>query len=114
MGNEGPSVIKAFGKFKGGRLKYWSKDTKRPRPDVATLQPHDAVTLDLSKRAEVFDGNRAHEVEEFSGERYSLVFFTASRYQTAQDVEFLKKDCGFSWPTPKDLNHLKSVTKSLK
>lgn len=112
--NEGPSVIRAFGKFKGGRLRYFPKDTKRPRVAVETLNAKDAVTLDLSKHSEVFDGNRAHEVEPFTGERYSLVFFTASRYQHAKDVPFLKNECGFPWPTPAALNSLKAVTKSLK
>jgi len=112
--NEGPSVIRAFGKFKGGRLRYFPKDTERPRPDVASLNARDAVTLNLAKDTSVFDGNRAHEVEPFEGERYSLVFFTASRYQTAKDIKFLKEQCGFPWPTPKELNKLKSVTKSIK
>ena len=73
--NEGPSVIKAFGNFTGGRLSYWPKDIVKPRCDVETLDEKDSVTYDISKAATLFDGNRAHEVEDFIGDRYSVVFF---------------------------------------
>ena len=74
--NEGPSVIKAFGNFTGGRLSYWPKDIVKPRCDVETLDEKDSVTYDISKAATLFDGNRAHEVENFIGDRYSVVFFS--------------------------------------
>lgn len=110
--NEGPSVIRAFGKFKGGQLLYWPKDTqKNPRPPVESLNSKDSVMCDLSKGTEVFDGNRAHEVKDFSGERYSIVFFTARGYGKvkATDVKYLKK-VGFPWPTPAELSKLKKAT----
>mmetsp|Transcript_60869 Transcript_60869/g.177926 ORF Transcript_60869/g.177926 Transcript_60869/m.177926 type:complete len:426 (-) Transcript_60869:101-1378(-) len=111
--NEGPSVIRAFGKFKGGRLRYWPRDVKRPRPDVKELQAKDCVTFNLAKSTEVFDGNRAHEVESFHGERYSLVFFTAKGYGRVKPalVKYLEK-VGFPWPTPKALAQLKRATKT--
>merc|ERR1711907_161204 len=99
--NEGPSAIRAFGKFKGGRLFYFHKDQKKnPRPPVESLDKKDAVALDISKATAIFDGNRAHEVEAFKGQRYSLVFFTARGYGKGkpQDVEFMKKECGFPFP----------------
>ena len=110
--NEGPSVIKAFGNFTGGRLSYWPKDIVKPRCGVETLDEKDSVTHDISKAATLFDGNRAHEVENFIGDRYSVVFFfTASAYIRAQEseVKFLKS-CGFPWPTPASLAHLKKYT----
>mmetsp|Transcript_81726 Transcript_81726/g.155172 ORF Transcript_81726/g.155172 Transcript_81726/m.155172 type:complete len:424 (-) Transcript_81726:214-1485(-) len=112
--NEGPSVIRAFGKFKGGKLLYHVKDTqKNPRPDLQTLDKKDAMTLDLAKSTAVFDGNRAHEVEPFTGERYSVVFFTARGYGKGKpkDVEFLKGPCGFPFPTPAELTKLKKAAK---
>lgn len=111
--NEGPSVIRAFGNFKGGRLTYFPKDTqKNPRPNLDTLQKKDGVVFDLSKETVVFDGTRAHEVEAFEGERYSVVFFTAKGFQKGQpeDVKFLKTSCGFPFPTPADLSKLKKAT----
>lgn len=110
--NEGPSIIRAFGKFKGGKLRYWSKDTKKPHPQLDTLKMKEATAFDLAKNTVVFDGNRAHEVDPFEGERYSVVFFTAGGYGKgkAKDVQFLKKDCGFPFPAPGDVARLKKAT----
>lgn len=110
--NEGPSVIRAFGKFKGGRLSYWPKDVKKnPRPKVDSLSEKQAKVYDLSKKTLVFDGTRAHEVSPFEGERYSIVFFTARGYTKPKpkEVEFLTKECGFPFPTPGELAKLKKV-----
>jgi len=109
--NEGPSIIRAFGKFKGGKLRYWPKDIRKPRPKLDTLDLKDAATFDLSKNTVVFDGNRAHEVDPFEGERYSVVFFTASGYGKGKDkdVKFLSKDCGFPFPQPEDMKKLKKA-----
>jgi len=109
--NEGPSVIRAFGKFSGGKLRYWPKDVKKPRPKLETLSSKDAKVFDLAKHTIVFDGNRAHEVDEFKGERYSVVFFTASGYGKgkAKDVNFLRTDCGFPFPSPGDMAKLKKA-----
>eukprot|EP00931_Biecheleriopsis_adriatica_P053299 TRINITY_DN3117_c0_g2_i4.p1 TRINITY_DN3117_c0_g2~~TRINITY_DN3117_c0_g2_i4.p1 ORF type:complete len:422 (+),score=115.32 TRINITY_DN3117_c0_g2_i4:93-1358(+) len=109
--NEGPSVIRAFGKFSGGKLRYWPKDVKKPRPSLDSLSSKDAKVFDLAKHTVVFDGNRAHEVDEFSGERYSVVFFTASGYGkgTAKDVNFLRTECGFPFPSPADMVKLKKA-----
>jgi len=109
--NEGPSVIRAFGKFKGGRLRYYAGDKQKPRPKLETLKPKDAVVHDLAKNTVVFDGTRGHSVEPFTGERYSSVFFTAKGYAKGKpkDVQFLKKQCGFPFPTPKDVANLKKA-----
>ena len=34
----------------------------------------------------MFDGNCAHEVESFRGERYSLIFFTVEKYKKASNA----------------------------
>jgi len=114
--NEGPSVIRAFGKFKGGKLMYWPADVKKAsRPDVETLEKKDAKVFDISKATQVFDGNRAHEVEGFCGERYSVVFFTARGYGhlKKEQVNFLRQKAGFPWPTPSELAELKKATTTL-
>merc|ERR1712048_1037171 len=84
--NEGPSVIRAFGKFTGGRLIYFHKDDGKTvtRDKLHKLDKKDAITCDIAKNTTVFDGNRAHEVEPFKGERYSVVFFTARSYRTGK------------------------------
>merc|ERR1712151_1189974 len=105
--NEGPSIIRAFGKFTGGKLRYWPKDLKNklPRSSLDDLQAKDATVFDLAKNTVVFDGNRAHEVGDFEGERYSVVFFTASGYAKGKpkDVAFLHNDCGFPFPSVSEM-----------
>lgn len=78
------------------------------------LSTSDMVTHDLGKTTVVFDGNRSHEVESFTGERYSIVFFTARGYGKVKpdDVKYLKS-CNFPWPTPKTLAEVKKETKTL-
>jgi len=107
--NEGPSIIRAFGKFKGGRLRYWRNDIQKPRLKVDTLKASDATVFDLSKQTVVFDGNRAHEVDPFEGQRYSVVFFSAKGYGKGKkkDVSFLCRECGFPFPGPGDMAQLK-------
>lgn len=110
--NEGPSIIRAFGKFTGGKLRYWAKDIKKPHPKLDTLRKEDAAMFDLSRTTVVFDGNRAHEVDPFQGQRYSVVFFTASGWAKGKpkDVKFLQNDCGFPFPLPGDVAKLKKAT----
>jgi len=112
--NEGPSVIRAVGKFSGGKLKYWPTDVQHPRTDLKTLDQVKHITFDLKHHTTIFDGTRAHEVENFEGERYSIVYFTASGYQKVpkDNVAYLQK-LGMPWPTPKAMDTLKKATKKL-
>ena len=59
----------------------------------------------------MFSGLRGHAVSHFEGERYSLVFFTASEYKAAkeEDVRFLKTACGLIWPTEVTLGYFHSL-----
>jgi len=98
-GNHGPSMTKAFGNFKGGHLCYWPDDDKGLQLDQ--LRDDDRVRIDTSRNLCVFDGNRAHEVEDFKGERYSLVFFSVGKYWKAtQELQSQLVDRGF--PVPSD------------
>lgn len=110
-GNEGPSAIKALGKFTGGKLNYFPKDVKRPgRMDVAALDPKESIALDLSKKMTFFCGNNAHGVQPFQGDRFSLVFFTTSKFWKIKDkeVDTLKK-LGFQVPTVKSMDKVKEI-----
>jgi hypothetical protein len=109
--NEGPSVIRATGNFKGGKLKYWPLDTARPRPKVETLNKDECTVNDIKNETTIFDGTRAHEVEEFTGDRYSIVFFSANGFQKVpeKNVDYLKS-LAMPWPTTKAMEVLKKAT----
>ena len=77
--NAGPSILKAFGAFTtGGRLLYWPNDDGQA--DVRLLPDSGAQVFDAKREMFLFDGCRCHAVSAFTGERYSLVFFTASEH----------------------------------
>ena len=79
--NVGPSMTKSFGSFTGGSLLYWESDDGSL--DLNTADPaHASCTFDTRRQMVLFDGNRAHAVSPFKGERYSLVFFTCPGYQS--------------------------------
>lgn len=75
--NYGPVLVKAFGNFTGGRLFYWPGDDKQCELD--SLRYDDMVPLDVKGAAQLIDGNCAHEVEAYRGERFSVVFYTHIR-----------------------------------
>merc|ERR1712228_171616 len=111
-GNEGPSVIKAVGKFTGGKLNYFPKDVKKPgRVDVAELDPKESIAFDLSRNFVLFNGNNAHGVQPFKGNRFSLVFFTTSKFYKVKQKEMsaLEK-LGFKVPTIKCMDEVKSIS----
>merc|ERR1740121_1005148 len=114
-GNEGPSAIKAIGKFSGGKLNYFPKDVKKAgRCQVEKLDPSDSIALDLSKEFAFFNGNNAHGVQPFKGNRFSLVFFTTSKFYKVKDKEMRTlARLGFHVPTAKTMNHVKGVSQKL-
>lgn len=75
--NAGVSVIRAFGSFTGGRLRYWPNDPgPKTLPDVGDLKDSEAVQLNVCGSSVVVNSTKAHEVEPFQGSRFSLVYFT--------------------------------------
>ena len=96
--NIGPSMTKSLGSFTGGNLLYWENDDGRL--DLSTADPaHASCTFDTRRQMVLFDGNRAHAVSPFKGERYSLVFFTCPGYlslSTAQKEVLVH--IGSVWP----------------
>merc|ERR1711957_585857 len=85
-GNAGPSVIRAFG----------------------DLNAKDSVQNNIKRQSLVFDGNKAHEVTAFKGNRFSVVYFTCSGYAKfkLKHVKLLKS-LGFPWPTDERMAKLK-------
>jgi len=114
-GNEGPSAIKALGAFTGGKLNYFPKDFKRPaRGDVDLLDPKESIALDISKKMTFFCGNNAHGVQPFQGDRFSLVFFTTSKFWKIKDKEVdTLKSLGFQVPTEKAMEKVKTLITEL-
>jgi len=107
-GNVGPSMIKALGDFTGGELNYWPDDNKAGPVD--TLPPEGKVSLNLRDGLALFDGNRGHSVENFDGERYSIVFFSMKRYHKAtdEDRQWLIEQ-GLCFPTDESLHYAQSL-----
>jgi len=112
--NEGPSLIRAFGKFTGGELRYWPRDNRSVK-NVKKLHLKDAATRDIRSCACVFDGRRAHEVTAFKGTRWSLVFFTCGKYDRASgEVQSTLDDLGFQFPTAKALKKASRVVSQIE
>merc|ERR1712187_460125 len=63
----------------GGQLRYWSDDDGHTSLDE--LRDGDAMLLDTQAGFALFDGKRAHSVEPFSGQRYSLIFYSVRRFE---------------------------------
>jgi len=111
--NEGPSAIKAIGNFSGGKLSYFPKDVKVPgRCEVTELDPKESISLDISKSFTLFNGNNAHGVQPFEGNRFSLVFFTTSKFTKVLEKE---RDTltrlGFVFPTPESMKRVMDFAK---
>jgi len=103
--NHGPSMIRAFGNFKGGQLSYWPDDNKAAA--VETLLDEDKVTMDISQGLALFDGNRGHEVDSFTGERFSIVYFSAGSYWKAKpDTQELLRERGFEFPNEENMSYM--------
>lgn len=101
--NMGMSIVRAFGNFTGGRLRYWPEDPGASMaPDPETLDAKNGVPLIVKGRSVVVDSTKAHEVEPFSGNRYSLVYFTIPNFQrcSQEAKDFLCTECEV--PLPKN------------
>jgi len=103
--NEGPSFIKAFGSFTGGQLNYWGDDNKAEGTVESLCKPADKSTLDINKNLLLFDGNRGHSVEDFQGERFSLVYFCTGQWRKAnKTVQSELEKCGINFPTKESMS----------
>ena len=77
------AMTKSFGDFSGGQLLYFPEDDgaldPRKLPDTGATP----VVVDTRENLCLFDGARTHGVQSFSGERYSLVFYTQQAFSSA-------------------------------
>lgn len=111
QGNRGPSVLKALGNFKGGKLQYFPSDDHSKK--LEDLSSNGAMKFDAKNGFILFDGNRAHEVEDFKGHRYSLVYFTCKRaWQMTTAHQTALKKIGIEYPTNKSLEKLQATLES--
>merc|ERR1711920_47771 len=97
--NLGPSMIKAFGDFQQGELSVFPNDDKSR--ELEKLPEEDRVACDIKKNLCMFNGNSAHEVADFTGRRYSVVYFTASCHARAKQEDIDKlREMGVPFPSP--------------
>mmetsp|Transcript_19346 Transcript_19346/g.56213 ORF Transcript_19346/g.56213 Transcript_19346/m.56213 type:complete len:711 (+) Transcript_19346:72-2204(+) len=107
--NEGPSMIRAFGEFTGGRLHYWPEDDKT-KATLDTLKDEDKLTIDLTKNLLLFDGCRGHAVEDFEGERFTIVYFSIGRAHKASEADRqLLRDVGVPFPDTASMASTKAM-----
>jgi hypothetical protein len=86
--NFGPSMISAFGDFTGGALNYYPHDDGKI--DLQKLQKtssNKADKLDLKNGLVLFNGNSAHRVDDFTGNRYSIVYFTLGCHAKMKEAD---------------------------
>eukprot|EP00747_Dinoflagellata_sp_TGD_P120381 gnl/TRDRNA2_/TRDRNA2_173229_c0_seq5.p1 gnl/TRDRNA2_/TRDRNA2_173229_c0~~gnl/TRDRNA2_/TRDRNA2_173229_c0_seq5.p1 ORF type:complete len:896 (-),score=161.02 gnl/TRDRNA2_/TRDRNA2_173229_c0_seq5:19-2706(-) len=105
--NIGPSVGLALGNFtRGGRLRYWTKDDKKC--DLGALNEEASVLLDPGIAPVVFNGNLAHEVEDYEGEeRFSIILFSHGKYELASTkTREVLQEAGCNWPSHASLQGL--------
>ena len=109
--NVGPSICRAIGNFKGGRLGYFRDDDSSH--ELEALQAdhaQEAVYLDVKADFQLFDGLRGHFVEPFKGQRLSFVFFSVSKYwKTKRDVLGALEERGFPVPTAEWNSHAETL-----
>lgn len=75
--NFGPSMISAFGEFTGGKLNYYVHDTCDMKVELLEKKTSQKpAVIDLKSNLAMFNGNSAHSVDDFKGNRFSIVFFT--------------------------------------
>ena len=90
--NCGNSGMVTFGKFTGGRLRFWPFDNGADE-DKQEFPP---VLLDCRK-LRFFDGRLMHGTEKFVGDRFSLVYFKIHGAEEASiDVQRKLVQAGFS------------------
>jgi hypothetical protein len=107
-GNAGPSVLRALGRFTGGRLNYFPDDNGAE--DVENLPVEHSLKLDPQNGTVFFDGNRAHGVDKFVGSRYSLVFFSCRRFwQMPTKGQSYLKSLGFPYPRKQTIANLNDM-----
>jgi len=109
--NVGPSLIKAFGDFTGGQLNYFPDDDRSQKlEELETTAGAKSVKINVSNGLAMFDGKRGHWVDDFEGERYTLVFFTCPRFEKmSDDTRVLLESACFPLPSEEKVKEMKTV-----
>lgn len=81
--NFGPSMIAAFGDFEHGELNVYPNDDRDLIKRVEDVPQKDRMALDIKTNLAMFNGNSAHEVDDFKGNRFSIVWFTCGCHAKA-------------------------------
>jgi len=98
--NFGPSFLAAFGDFEGGQLNAWPEDDRHV-DKLEDLKDQDKVQCDMNKGIVLFNGNCGHSVESFTGQRFSVVYFTVGCFDKApEECKQGLRDLGMSYPKP--------------
>lgn len=108
--NVGPSLLTALGDFTGGALGYFPDDDRKL--GLEALPPLRRRSVVTKNCFQLIDGKRAHCVEEFQGERFSVVFFSVSSHRKTGDAVrrgLVRK--GAVWPTQQSLAKVTSLLK---
>jgi hypothetical protein len=88
--NLGPSMISAFGDFTGGSLNYYPEDDASQKDLTKLGGELTPVKLDLKAGLAMFNGNCAHSVDDFEGNRFSIVYFTIGCHAKMKDADKVK------------------------
>ena len=81
--NTGASITKSFGQFSGGRLLYFPEDDGLLDPRKLPDTDATPIVVDTRENLCLFDAARAHGVQSFRGEHYSIVFYTQQAFSKA-------------------------------
>jgi len=102
--NFGPSMISAFGDYSGGQLKYYvHDDCKIDLEKLEAKTSEKAAQLDLKSGLAMFNGNSAHSVNDFEGNRFSVVFFCLGCHAGMKKEDRQKLlDLGIAAPEPNE------------
>eukprot|EP00438_Fugacium_kawagutii_P001590 Skav221832 [mRNA] locus=scaffold885:313256:314230:+ [translate_table: standard] len=107
--NAGPSAIRGLGRYRGGELLIWPRDPGKC--SVKVLKTEDSKEMDISKKICFFNGQQAHEVKQFQGERFSLVFFCVGNWSKAQvPLRRSAESLQFRLPSQRSLNQAKKLS----
>ena len=101
--NVGPTILLVGGNFTGGGLRLWLGDGDKVKPPVHHLSVDDSTVVPLDERkytAFLFDGNKAHEVLPFEGDRFSIMAYTVKGFLDATDSDRRGLEAmSYSYPT---------------
>ena len=69
----------------------WENDNAKSNPE--DLHHNDDRKVNIKDNLFFFDGNKAHAVTPFEGERYSIVFYTIGKHEMASNQVNNDRSC---------------------